>query len=397
MSSTVRSLFFVRKGRLEWRETPRPTIRFPHEALVRPIAAARCDGDCLFLFHNVSRVLQFGAALHVVDPEVKEFGQRPFAGPFAYGHECVAEVVEVGEAVRRARVGQRVVVPFSVSCGECPRCRSGLTAHCVRRSARHAAYGFGGPTGGWGGAVSDLLHVPFADGMLVPVPENVSAIDVASASDNIPDAWRCVAPHLEQSPGAPVLVVGGAASSIGLYAAGIAVALGSERVDYVDTDLERLAIAELLGANPIRSSKRDSFPKNLMPRDVGYPIVVDASSRERGLDFAVRSLSPGGACTAVGYYFRTGTKLPLWHMYMKGVRLEIGITNARAHIPELLRLVASGRFRPGLVCRHVARWNDAPDALLVRDASKVVVARDDVLSDHSRRGNGSDQPGTQRD
>lgn len=380
VSSTVSSLFFVRKGRLEWREVPRPRVRFPNEALVRPVAAARCDGDCLFLHHDVSRALQLGVALHLIDPEVREFGAPPFAGPFAYGHECVAEVVEVGEGVRQVRVGQLVVVPFSISCGECARCRAGLTAHCLRRRARHAAYGFGGPIGGWGGAVSELLHVPFADAMLVPLPDGVSPIDVASASDNLPDAWRSVAPHLQRLPGAPVLVVGGAASSIGLYAAGIAVALGSERVDYADTDRLRLGLAQKLGANAVLTSPKGRLDGRLLPRDTGYPIVVDASSRESGLDFAIRSAAPGGVCTAVGYYFRRGTQVPLWHMYLKGMRLELGMTNARAHIPEVLRLVQSGRFRPGLVSSHVARWSDAAEALLAREQSKVVVARDELMA-----------------
>jgi alcohol dehydrogenase len=99
MPKTMTALTFVRKGHLEWRDVPAPQLRGPHEALVRPIVASRCDGDCLFLFHDFSRALQLGAALHVIDPEVRELGDRPFAGPFAYGHECIAEVIDVGDAV----------------------------------------------------------------------------------------------------------------------------------------------------------------------------------------------------------------------------------------------------------------------------------------------------------
>ena len=100
MPKTMAALTFIRKGRLEWRDVPAPQLHGPHEALVRPIVASRCDGDCLFLFHDFSRALQLGAALHVIDPEVRELGDRPFAGPFAYGHECIAEVIDVGDAVR---------------------------------------------------------------------------------------------------------------------------------------------------------------------------------------------------------------------------------------------------------------------------------------------------------
>ena len=80
-----------------------------------------------------------------------------------------------------------------------------------------SAYGFGSAMGSWGGAVSDQLLVPFADAMLLPVPSGLDPVSIASASDNIPDGYRTVAPHLRRWPGAPVLVVGGAARSVGLY------------------------------------------------------------------------------------------------------------------------------------------------------------------------------------
>ena len=176
--------------------------------------------------------------------------------------------------------------------------------------------------------VSDVLRVPFADGMLVPVPAGVSPMTLAGASDNLPDAWRTVAPHLRAEPGAAVLVVGGAARSIGLYAAGIAVALGSSRVDYADSDPANLAIAERLGANPIPLRPRARWLRGgLPPLPTRYPIAVDASNREAGLELAIRALAPGGVCTAVGFYFRCGTPLPLWHMFLKGARLHVGVSN----------------------------------------------------------------------
>jgi threonine dehydrogenase-like Zn-dependent dehydrogenase len=373
---TIQELTFLRKGRLEWREVPRPRIEGPHEALVRPIVAARCDGDGLFLFHDYSRLLGLGACLHVIDPGVRELGTPPLSGPFPYGHECIAEIVELGEESKTLTIGQKVVVPWSISCGACGTCGAGLTSHCQRKRTTLAAFGFGGRAGGWGGAVSDLLRIPYAEGMLVPLPAKLSAVDLASASDNIPDAWRTVAPHLQQRPGSPVLVVGGAARSIGLYAAGIAVALGSARVDYVDWDRERLTVAAAMGANPIEVNKPARwFGRGYPVRQDRYPIVVDASSRERGLNFAVRAVESGGVCTAVGYYLRAGTPLPLWQMYLNGTRLHIGVSNAHADLPAVLDLVAQGKFRPQLVSTVIADWDQAADAILDRDATKVVVAR----------------------
>jgi threonine dehydrogenase-like Zn-dependent dehydrogenase len=376
MVTRMPALTFIRKGRLEWRDVPAPRLHGPHEALVRPLVASRCDGDCLFLFHDVSRALQLGAALHVIDPEVRELGERPFAGPFAYGHECIAEVIDVGGAVRGVAVGQRVVVPWAISCGACATCRRGLTSQCERKASAIAAYGFGGRTGGWGGMVGDVLRVPFADAMLVPIPPRVAPIALAGASDNLPDAWRTVAPHLRAEPGAPVLVVGGAARSIGLYAAGMAVALGASQVDYLDGDPVNLAIAERLGANPIAQRPQARWLRGPRPPlATRYPITVDASNRQAGLDLAIRALAPGGVCTVVGFYFRCGTPLPLWHMYLKGARLHVGVSNPRADLPDVLDLIASGRFDPTRVTPRVSGWDEAADAFLDRDAAKVVVAR----------------------
>jgi threonine dehydrogenase-like Zn-dependent dehydrogenase len=376
MGTSIQVLTFVKKGHLEWREAPAPRLRAGSDAIVRPIVASRCDGDAVFLFHDFSTLLAAGAAMHVIDPGVTSLGARPFRGPFPYGHECIAEVVEVGEDVTSVKPGDRVVVPWAICCGACTSCRGGRTSHCDRRETAVAAYGFGDPAGGWGGAVSDLLRVPHADAMLVAVPAGMDPVQIASASDNIPDAFRTVAPHLRATPNAPVLVVGGSARSIGLYAAAIACALGASRVDYVDTDPARLAIAAEVGANPIpRTGGARWFRRGVPAAGSGYAITVDASNEEAGLDYAVRALAPGGVCTSVGFYFRRGTPLPLWRMYLDGTSFRTGLSNPRADLPDVLALVRAGRFHPELVTTRVADWDSAGEAVLDRDATKVVVAR----------------------
>lgn len=376
MERSNRVLMFVKKGRLEWREVPAPHLAAASDAIVRPIVASRCDGDAVFLFHDFSTALAAGAALHVIDPGVTSLGARPFRGPFPYGHECIAEVVEVGESVTSVRPGDVVVVPWAICCGACKSCQRGLTSHCDGRKTPVAAYGFGDPAGSWGGAVSDRLRVPHADAMLVAVPDGVDPVQIASASDNIPDAFRTVAPHLRAKPDASVLVVGGSARSIGLYAAAIACAMGASRVDYVDTDAGRLAIAAKLGANPIRRTDGALWFKRGAPvTGDGYDISVDASNEERGLDYAVRSLASGGVCTSVGFYFRRGTPLPLWRMYLDGTTFRTGLSNPRADLPDVLALVRAGRFHPELVTTRVAEWDSADEAVLDRDATKVVVTR----------------------
>lgn len=376
----MRQLVYVKKRTLEWREAAEPEVQAPTDALVRPFAVARCDLDCAFLFADLSLPIRLGVAAHFLDPAALDsLGDRPFQGPFPFGHECVAEVTAVGEAVQQYAVGDRVVVPFQVSCGRCLTCQQGLTAHCLTHDETPiSAYGFGAPTGAWGGAMSDTVRVPDADHMLVRVPDGVDPVALASASDNLPDGWRTVGPQLAERPGAPVLVVGGRAQSVGLYAAACAVALGSERVDYVDHVNQRLRLAEAVGANPIKAEKGSRwFRRAAPPLPGGYPISVDASSTEAGLRFALGALAPGGVCTSVGFYFRRGTPLPLWRMYLGGWTLSTGLANARADLPAVMELVSSGRLRPEVVTTVRADWDDAPTAFLKR-ATKVVVERQPV-------------------
>jgi threonine dehydrogenase-like Zn-dependent dehydrogenase len=373
----MQQLYYVKKRRLEWREVPTPTLLHPGDALVRPVAAARCDLDNAFLLRDMSTALRIGLALHILDPLVKDtIGVPAFEGPFPYGHECVAEVVEQGPDVTGFNIGDIVVVPFQLSCGHCFTCKLDLTAHCeTDRLTPMRTFGFGKATGDLGGMVTDLLRVPNAAHMLVKVPDGIPPATVASASDNIADGWRTVASQLRARPGAPVLVLGGRAKSVSLYAAAAAVALGSERVDYVDTNEERLDIAKALGARPIKldtNYKRMQGSTQLLKS--GYPIAVDGSGVSGALDFAIRSLSPGGVCTTVFFYLRAGTPVPLWRMYLYGGTLKTGLANVRADLPDILQAIKGGKLRPELVTTLQATWSDAPDALL-DPSTKVVLVR----------------------
>jgi alcohol dehydrogenase len=220
------------------------------------------------------------------------------------------------------------------------------------------------PIGGhFGGLFSERVHVPYADAMLVPLPPGVPPAAVASASDNLVDAWLAVARPLSRYPGAPVLVLGGT-GSIGLYAVEHALAAGAERVDYVDHRPERLELAESMGARPIA---RDA-------RELGeYPIVVDASGRPAELVRALRAVAPGGICTSVGVYF-LDHPLPLLDMYAKDVTFRIGRPSVGPHIARVLGLVAEGRIHPERVSSRVAAFEDAIEVLLAPNLKPVLVA-----------------------
>jgi alcohol dehydrogenase len=337
----MRELNFVETGRLEWRDAADPALEGDRQALVRPLAVATCDLDT-------------GVVA----------GRFPIPGPFAFGHECVAEVVGVGDSVESVKPGDLVSVAFQISCGECAACRAGHSGSCTD-TPRLAMYGL--PLGGhWGGFLSDLVRVPYADAMLVRLPDGVTPATAASVSDNIVDAWRTVGPQLAENPDAAVLVCGGA-GSIDLYAIQIARALGAERVDYAGgRDDAARALAGELGAEVVG----DEFPERLG----AYPIVVDASANEEGLACALRSTAPDGVCTSIGIYQTPTTPIPLLEMYTKNITFVTGRVHAREAMPEALALIADGRLDPEPVTgRHIA-WDDAADAL-AEYREKLVIER----------------------
>jgi alcohol dehydrogenase len=380
----MKQLNFIKKNTLKWLDAKEPVLESPNDVIVRPLAAARCDGDKVFLFYDVGPLLSIGVALHYVDPAAKYiFGQQPFNGSFPIGHECVAEVLECGENIRNFRRGDQVIVPWAISCGTCSHCLSGLTSKCKdeKLETPFSAYGFGESMGPWGGMISDSFRVPNADYMLVSVPKGIDPVSLASASDNIPDGWRTVAPQLKEKPSSPVLVMGGAAGSVGLYAAGIAVALGSSKVDYIDYNPERIEIARSLGANAIQIPKsgKDRWYRKDAPKNEGsYPIVADCCMNEEGLRFGIRSLAPGGVCTSVGYYFKKGTSIPLMQMYGNDSKLHTGVSHARATLPDVLSLIESKKFQPEKITTLLAKWDDADQAFLER-TTKVVVHRPSIF------------------
>lgn len=332
----MRELTYVAKGTVEWREAPDPRLESGQDAIVAPVAATTCD----------------------VDGEILA-GRAPAPPPFAIGHECVARVVDVGDAVTRVQPGDLVVVPWAISCGTCDRCRAGLTAHCA--TVPYLAM-FGAPIGGsWGGLFSDLVRVPWADANLVPLPSDLDPVAMASASDNWPLAMRLVEPHLRDRPGARVLVI--AVGSIGLYVCDIARALGASDVLYVNPDPARRKVAESYGARTAESVE---------PVFHGFDLAIEATGRVDQLAVAVRSLAPEGFCESAGNHFRPG-ELPLLDMYLTGVTMRIARDNVQSNIPAALELARSGKVDPARVVSDVIAWERLPEALPERHLKPVFV------------------------
>jgi alcohol dehydrogenase len=300
-------------------------------------------------------------------------GLYPMPAPFVLGHEMVGEVIEVGDAVGGVRPGDRVIVPFQLSCMACAPCVRGHTNAC-ENVASGTAFGLGPHDGvDLGGALAELVRVPWADVMLIPLPTGMDPVAAAGIPDNVSDGYRCVAGPLAERPGASVLVVGGLAPSVGLYAVMAAKALGAERVVYVDDDASRREAAMSLGVEVIDATGRwDSL--KLTER---FPIVVDANVLDAGRNFALRSVEPCGVCTSVSGGATSRSSLPLQSMYLKGVRYEIGRVHACATAPPVLDLVASGALDPALIVSEVIPFSEAVEGM-VSPVIKVVFVNDFV-------------------
>ena len=335
----MRALIASPGGKLGWVSVPSPPPPGPLEAIVRPIAVATCD----------------------MDPVIAS-GASPFPLPLHMGHECVAEVLAVGTDVAGVRPGERVVVPFQISCGTCPACACGRTSNCTGLPPI-SMYGFGLAGGLWGGALADELAVPFADAMLVSLPDSIDPAAAASVADNVVDAYRHIAPHLQSLRAGDrdpsVLVLGALkenspfSASMPIYTALIATALGAGRVTIVEARRFARAHAERLGLHAIAPEELD---------DERAPLVVDVSASRGGLDLAVRHTADDGVCSCGGGLHRTA-RIPFLLAYGHNVTISISRVHARALIPEVLELMSAGRLHPEQVTSTLAPIDEAPRVL----------------------------------
>ena len=334
----MRALQAAPGARLRWRDVPVPAPPGPDGAIVHPIACSTCDLDC-------------GIAL----------GATQFALPLHLGHECVADVLAVGERVSTVKPGDRVIVPFQINCGACAPCRAGRTGSCTSVPPA-SMYGMGLAGGLWGGAFADQLPVPYADAMLVPLPKGIDPVAAASVADNVCDAYRHIAPHLpallEEDPDAEVLIVAATnprtpfGSSAPLYTGLIARAFGARNVSLADARPAVRAHAEHLGLNTLK-------PRELRRR-APAPLVVDATVEDLGISLS--NTAADGICSSLGGFHRS-TQVPLLQMYVRNATLHIGRTHVRHLIPQVLELMLDGRLRPESVITNVASLDEAPFAL----------------------------------
>jgi alcohol dehydrogenase len=335
----MQALHYVDPHRLEWRDVPAPRLAADTDALVRPTAVAACDLDRL-----IGR------------------GNSPFPGPFALGHEFCGEVVAWGAEVTDLQTGDAVIASFQPSCGACEPCRRGHSSVCASVPTA-SMYGIGPSGGDWGGALTDLVRVPWANFNLRRIPPGVVAARIASGSDNLLDGLRAVDAPLAQRPGASVLIAG--RGSIPLYAVLCARYLGAGRISFASGDAFALDVAERLGAECLSV---EAWPK----RFDGHDITFDCSNDPAGLAAVIRSTAPFGTCTSASIYFAAETPVPLRDMYMKGIHFHTGRVDSATQLDRLLELVGAG-LDPDAIEPAVVAMRDAADALVAVPFSQKLI------------------------
>jgi alcohol dehydrogenase len=333
----MRQLRFEGVRQAQWRDDAvAPRLGSDLAALVEPLVVSTCDMDAVAM----SGAVRF----------------RPGT---PLGHEGVGVVVDIGDRVRDVRPGDHVIIPWQISCGSCERCRRGHDTFCSQVPSG-SCYGWGPHVERWGGFLADLVEIPFADHMLVPLPAGVDPTWASGLSDNLVDAWRTVGPPLRDIERGTALILAGssqAGGSIGLYAALFARALGAARVVVATDDEHLLDIAARLGVATARIPTTDH-------RDLGsFDVTVDVSGSADGLALALRSTGPSGTCTCVSgaLHRRAPVPVPIYEMYMNVVTLRTGWVHTRSLIDTPLELIAARAFDPTVIA-SIHPFDDAAAA-----------------------------------
>ncbi|TGL05230.1 zinc-dependent alcohol dehydrogenase [Leptospira levettii] len=337
-------LVFRKKGILEWEEVETPTINGENQALVEPIAIARCDLDL---------------------PIVR--GETLFRAPFPVGHEFVGRIKSLSdELYGQFQIGSIVAIPFQISCGTCPSCLSIHTNSC-ETVPYTSAYGMPPGAHNVGGAISELIKVPYAKQMLLTMDPKINPVGIASLSDNIAEVWKLAGRFLERKKDPKTLVVGGNAGSIGLYTALYLHQTKKAEVLYVDTDRSRIELATSLG---IPVTHVTTFPK---PSEK-YDLVCDASATKEGWEFATRSMGKNAILSSASIFWTNRFEIPYLEMYNQGAEIHIGRVESLDSMKALYPEIQNGMFTPEKIVTKTVSFAEAKEAWL-EESIKLVVTR----------------------
>ncbi|MDZ4834820.1 MAG: zinc-dependent alcohol dehydrogenase [Candidatus Melainabacteria bacterium] len=352
-----------------------PRIVLPTDAIIQVTSSAICGSD-LHIYHGFVSAMEKGDIL---------------------GHEFAGRVIEVGSEVSRVKVGDRVVIPFTISCGSCEQCSQKNFSLCTKSNPNGddlcklmgfptaGLYGYSHMYGGFSGGQAEFVRVPFVDVGAIVLPEEISEEHALFLSDIFPTGYMA-AENCNIQPGQTVAVWG--CGAVGQFAIRSAFLLGAEKVIAIDRFPERLKMAAEAGATTLDYTNLDDVPATIreltggrgpdacidavgmeshaMTPDAVLDEVLQAlkleTDRPHVLRQAIKACRPGGVISIPGVFVGILDNFPLGVAFGKGLTFKMGQTHVQRYSEGLLDLIVKGKIDPRFVITHRIALEGVPEA-----------------------------------
>ncbi len=353
---------------------PDPSIEDPRDAIIKVSSCAICGSD-LHLYDGFMPGMQHGDIM---------------------GHEFMGEVMEVGSANKKLKVGDRVVVPFTIVCGECDQCRRGNFSVCERTNRNKdiadkvfghttaGLYGYTHLTGGYAGGQAEYVRVPYADVGPVVIPNGLTDEQVLFLGDILPTGWQAAA-QCDIQPTDTVAIWG--AGPVGQFAIRSAIMMGAEQVICIDNVPERLSMARAGGAITINFDEESVLERlKELTRGKGPEKCIDSVGMEAHAARSIDSMydrakqalmlesdrphvlremiyvcRPAGIISIPGVYGGLIDKIPFGAAMNKGLTFRMGQTHVNRWTDDLLRRIQEGEIDPSFVITHSVSLEQGPE------------------------------------
>ena len=370
----MKALTWHGKGDIRCESVPDPKIEHGRDAIIKVTSCAICGSD-LHLLNGVMPGMESGDIV---------------------GHETMGEVVEVGADNKKLKVGDRIVVPFTISCGECFFCRRGAFSGCERSnpnkevaaklwgSSPAGLFGYTHLLGGYSGGQAEYLRVPYADFGPIRVPAGLSDEQVLFLSDIFPTGYMG-AEFCDIQPEDTIAIWG--CGPVGQMAIRSAFLLGAGRVIAIDTVPERLEMARAAGAETLDFHEVDIYDRIMElthgrgadacidavgtePDTLsGFDAVIDrvkaatfmGTDRPHVLRQAIHCCRNFGTVSIIGVYGGFLDKIPMGSAINRGLTFKMAQTPVQHYLPMLLDRIEKGEIDPSFVITHRGSLEDGPD------------------------------------
>lgn len=370
----MKALCWHGKNDIRCETVPDPKIEHPRDAVIKVTSCAICGSD-LHIYNGIIPNMESGDIV---------------------GHETMGEVVEVGRENKALKVGDRVVVPFTISCGECFFCKRGHYSACERTNpdkdkaselwgnSPAGLFGYSHLLGGYAGGQAEYLRVPYADVGPIKVPSSLTDDQVLFLSDIFPTGY--MAAELCNIEHGDTIAVWGC-GPVGQFAIRSALMLGAGRVIAIDAVPERLALAEAAGALPLSFRDHDIY-ENIkeLTKGRGADACIDAvgteadatasldsmidrvkvatylgTDRPHVLRQAIHCCRNFGTVSIVGVYGGYLDKIPMGSAINRGLTFRMAQTPVQKYLPSLLKRIEEGQIDPSFVVTHSGSLDDGPE------------------------------------